>query len=199
MAFAVALSEQIAAHVLIKRRCIDPIGRGDFEIEEPEDGENIGEVARGCAPGVLPALALRVHSDLGLLVGIGLATGGAAMRGNRQAYDDVFGDRGRRKFAALRAAGISLLGVGAITWLATGAGAWSWQGSCRDAGCVNKARVFAFVMRDVSAALIASGAGMLTWSEVYRKRHIDYTRDRALSVSPTLSFRSVGLSLSGRF
>lgn len=197
--FSIALTEQIVGHVLFKRRCLDPIQRGELHIDDVEESDQFGEVARECAPGVLPALALRVHSDLGLAMTIGFVAGGAAMRANQQAYDDVFGGASRRTMMALRIAGISLLGAGAVTWLSTGAGSWGWQGSCPDARCVGRARVFGFVMRDVSAAMIASGAGMLTWAEVYRKRHNDFTRDKAISVSPSLSRTHVGFQASGRF
>ena len=194
VAFTVALTEQIIAHRLVKTRCIDPIGRGDYDT-----GEDVGEAFTGCAPGVLPAIALRVHSDLGLLATIGLATAGAMTRGNADAYADVFDPPGRRRtVAGLRIAGISLVGAGVVSWLTTGAAAWGVVGNCKDARCVNRGRLMAFITRDLSAAMVASGAGMLGFAETYRRRHDGYTRDRALSITPTLSWGGAGLSLSGR-
>ncbi len=195
VAFAVALTEQIIAHRLVKDRCIDPIGRGEFDT-----GEDIGEAVTGCAPGVLPALALRVHSDIGLLAAIGLTTAGAMTRGNRDAYDDVFAATPRRRqVAGLRIAGISLIGTGVVSWLSTGAAAWGVVGGCGTARCVNGGRLMAFITRDVSAAMVASGAGMLAFAETYRRRHDGYTRDRALSVGPTISRGQFGLRAVGRF
>ena len=195
VAFAVALTEQIIAHRLVKTRCIDPIGRGEYDTSE-----DVGEVFTGCAPGVLPAFALRVHSDIGLLVAVGLATAGGMTRGNHDAYGDVFDPPGRRReVAGLRIAGISLIGAGMVSWLTTGAASWGVVGNCGSARCVNAGRLMGFITRDVSAAMVASGAGMLGFAEAYRRRHDGYSRDRLLSIGPSLSFQGAGLRLSGRF
>lgn len=194
VSFTVALTEQIIAHRLVKTRCIDPIGRGEFDTSE-----DVGDVFTGCAPGVLPALALRVHSDIGLLAAIGLATAGGITRGNHDAYTDVFDPPGRRrKVAGLRIAGISLIGAGVVSWLTTGAAAWGIVGNCGTARCVNSGRLMAFITRDLSAGMVAAGGGMLGFAESYRRRHDGYTRDRALSIGPSLSLGGLGLSLSGR-
>ncbi len=194
VSFAVALTEQIIAHRLVKTRCIDPIGRGEFDTSE-----DVGDVFTGCAPGVLPALALRVHSDIGLLAAIGLATAGGITRGNHDAYADVFDPPGRRRtVAGLRIAGISLIGAGVVSWLTTGAAAWGIVGSCGTARCVNGGRLMAFITRDLSAGMVAAGGGMLGFAETYRRRHDGYTRDRALSIGPSLSLGGLGLSVSGR-
>ncbi len=194
-AFAVALTEQIIAHRLVKTRCIDPIGRG-----EVDTAEDVGDVFQACAPGVLPALALRVHSDIGLLAAVGLATAGGMTRANADAYGDVFDPPGRRRtVAGLRIAGISLIGAGVVSWLTTGAAAWGVVGSCDTARCVNGGRLMGFITRDVSAAMVASGAGMLGFAETYRRRHSGYTRDRALSIGPALSRNGAGVRLGGRF
>lgn len=195
VAAAVALTEQIIAHRLVKTRCIDPIGRG-----EVDTAEDIGGVFQQCAPGVLPALALRVHSDIGLLAAIGLATAGGMTRGDIEAYDDVFDPPGRRRtVAGLRIAGISLIGAGVVSWLTTGAAAWGVVGNCGTARCVNGGRLMGFITRDVSAAMVASGAGMLGFAETYRRRHDGYTRDRALSIGPTISLQGAGMRVGGRF
>lgn len=195
IAAAVALTEQVIAHRLVKTRCIDPIGRG-----EVDTAEDIGEVFQQCAPGVLPALALRVHSDLGLLAAVGLATAGGMTRGNADAYGHVFDPPGRRRtVAGLRIAGISLIGAGVVSWLTTGAAAWGVVGNCGDARCVNRGRLMGFITRDVSAAMVASGAGMLGFAETYRRRHDGYTRDRALSIGPTVSLQGAGMRVGGRF
>ncbi len=195
IAFTVALTEQIIAHRLVKTRCIDPIGRGEIDT-----ADDVGEVFQTCAPGVLPALALRVHSDIGLLAAVGLATAGGMTRGNADAYADVFDPPGRRRtVAGLRIAGISLIGAGVVSWLTTGAAAWGVVGNCGDARCVNRGRLMGFITRDVSAAMVASGAGLLGFAETYRRRHNDYTRDRALSIGPTLSLQGAGVRVGGRF
>lgn len=194
LSFAVALTEQIIAHRLVKTRCIDPIGRGEFDTSE-----DVGDVFTGCAPGVLPALALRVHSDIGLLAAIGLATAGGMTRGNHDAYADVFDPPGRRRtVAGLRIAGISLIGGGVVSWLTTGAAAWGIVGNCDTARCVNGGRLMAFITRDLSVAMVGAGGGMLGFAETYRRRHDGYTRDRALSIGPSLSLGGLGFSLSGR-
>ncbi len=195
IAAAVALTEQIIAHRLVKTRCIDPIGRG-----EVDTADDVGDVFRQCAPGVLPALALRVHSDIGLLAAVGLATAGGMTRGNADAYSDVFDPPGRRRtVAGLRIAGISLIGAGVVSWLTTGAAAWGVVGNCGTARCVNRGRLMGFITRDLSAAMVASGAGMLGFAETYRRRHDGYSRDRTLSIGPTVSLEGAGMRVGGRF
>lgn len=194
VAFTVALTEQIVAHHLVKSRCIDPIGRGEFDT-----GDDVGEAFTGCAPGVLPAMALRVHSDLSLLAAVGLVTAGGMTRANADAYADVFdAEQRRRTVAGLRIAGISLVGAGVVSWLTTGAAAWGVVGNCNTARCVNGGRLMAFITRDLSALMVASGGGMLGYAEAYRRRHDGYSRDRVLSITPQLSWGGAGLSLSGR-
>lgn len=195
VSFSIALTEQIIAHRLIKTRCIDPIARGGFD-----SGGDVGNVVQRCAPGVLPALALRVHSDLGLLTAIGLATAGGLTRANSDAYAHVFDEPARRKtVAGLRIAGVSLLGAGVVAWLSTGAASWGVVGNCKTAKCVNRGRLMGFITRDVSAGMVASGAGMLAYAEGYRRRHDGYVRDRALSVGPQLGWGQLGLRAHGRF
>lgn len=195
VAFTVALTEQIIAHRLVKTRCIDPIGRGDYDT-----GDDVGEAFTGCAPGVLPALALRVHSDIALLAAVGLATAGGMTRATHDAYADVFDAPSRRRtVAGLRIAGISLVGAGVVSWLTTGAASWGVVGNCGTARCVNGGRLMGFITRDLSAAMVASGAGMLGFAETYRRRHDGYTRDKLLSLGPQLSRNGAGLRLAGRF
>lgn len=195
--FTIALAEQIVAHVLVKRRCIDPVD--DESFEKVDDAEVLGEVVAQCIPGVIPAIVLRVHSDIGLLATIGLAAGGAILRGRRAAYDDVFADRPPRNVRRLRLAGISLIGVGVVTWFTTGAAAWGLLAGCKSGKCAARARLMAFTTRDAGAALVAAGAGMLGFAEAYRRGHGGFVRDRALSLAPTLGPRGFRLGLSGRF
>jgi hypothetical protein len=218
--FAVALTEQIVAHVLVKRRCTDPVqkqidqtaaneptdptidedGNGIPDIlEVPDEAEQAGELVIDCIPGVVPALALRVHSDLGLLATIGLAAAGGMLRARRAAYDDAFGRKPRRQFVGLRAAGISLIATGVVTWFSTGAGSWGWLASCKSGDCVTKARLMNFLSRDASALMVASGGAMLGFAEAYRRSYDRYERDRAWSVGPAVSSTHYGFSISGRF
>ena len=214
--FAIALTEQIVAHVLVRRRCIDPFA-DELAMTEDEDpvvidpmdpperidptggaGEDIGEITAKCAPGVIPALALRVHSDIGLLAMVGLASAGGSMRGRTQAWDAVFGDKPYKDSARGRIAGISLIGTGVVTWFSTGAASWGWMASCKDARCVRSARILNFTMRDASALMVASGAAMLAFSETRRRATSGFERDRALSFGMSRIPGGGLLGLSGR-
>lgn len=202
--FSLALSEQIVSHVLIKRRCIEPFAaQAGIDATTPEEAE---QEARGfehaliqCAPGVLPAVVLRVQSDLSLMATIGLATAGAVVRAQRRAYDDVFADRPATRMLGLRAAGLGLLGTGVITWLTTGALSWGLLASCRDAKCATRARLMAFTTRDAGVVLITAGAGMLTYAVAHGRAYDRVFRDRALSVGTAWVPGGAGLSLAGRF
>jgi hypothetical protein len=171
--------------------------------EMPDDTENEAEDfaqdLQRCAPGVLPAVALRIYSDVGLLATIGLASTGAVMRGRQRAYDDVFADRPVRPMLGLRIAGASLLGVGVMTWLTTGAVSWGLLASCRDAKCATRARLMAFTTRDAGAVLTASGAGMLSYAMAYRRAHDRTLRDRLFSIGTAMLPGGLGLSLRGQF
>ena len=101
--------------------------------------------------------------------------------------------------AGLRIGGISLIGAGVVSWLSTGAAAWGVVGNCGTTRCVNSGRLMGFITRDISAAMVASGAGMLGFAETYRRRHDGYTRDRILSVGPTVSLQGAGIRIGGRF
>ena len=214
--FAVALSEQIVAHLLVKRRCIDPIAAdlADMEDEppiviDPENpppvidptggsGDEFGDIVSQCAPGVIPALALRVHSDIGLLASIGMATAGGALRGRRQAWDTVFSGKPRRDNAALRGAGIGLLATGGVLWFSTGAASWGWLTSCGNAKCANRARLFNFMTRDTAALLAASGGALLAFAEVQRRATSSFERDRVLSLGVSRVDGGALLRIGGR-
>lgn len=198
--FSAALSEQIVAHVLVKRRCIDPIANPSDPVDpQQSEAENFAEVLLDCAPGVLPALALRIYSELGLFATIGMASAGATLRGRRKAYDDAFADRPAPPMLGLRIAGISLIGTGVVTWLTTGALSWGLLATCRDAKCATRARLIAFTTRDTGAVLVAAGSGMLAYTLAHRRAYDRFIRDRALSVGTALLPGGAGLSLSGRF
>jgi hypothetical protein len=198
VAFALALTEQIVAHRLVVKRCIDPLDR-QAAISDVETAEDFGHAVAECVPGVLPAIALRVHSDLALVAAIAFAAGGAVMRARRQAFDHVFAGKKRRDIPALRISGISLIATGLVTWFATGAAAWGMLGSCHSAACAKQARRVHFATRDTGVAIAAAGAGMLGFAEGYRRAHDGFTRDRALSVAPVAGFGSYGFAISGRF
>lgn len=205
ISFGASLAEQIVAHVLVKRRCIDPLGRpmepDPMSPDEVQDeAQDFGQTLLRCAPGVLPAVALRIYSDVGLLTTIGLAAGGAAMAARQRAYDDVFADRAAPPMLGLRIAGASLVGVGVITWLTTGAVSWGLLASCRDAACASRARLMAFTTRDAGAVLTAAGAGMLSYTLAHRRAYDRTLRERLLSVGTTfVPGGGAGLSVSGRF
>lgn len=202
--FSAALTEQIIAHVLVKRQCIDPFAKADNvdpadEMPDETRARNYSDALIECAPGVLPAVALRVHSDIGLLATIGLASAGAALRGQRAAYDDVFANRGPNAMLGLRAAGAGLVGAGVVTWFTTGAISWGLLAKCRSARCATRARLMSFTTRDTGAVLIAAGAGMLAYTISHRRGYDRILRERAMSVGLSWLPSGGGLSLRGRF
>jgi hypothetical protein len=186
--------------VLVKRRCIDPVAEQSM-MEDPveEEVEQIGEAIVSCVPGVLPAIALRVHSDLALVSAISMAAAGAVLRGQRDAFDHVYASKRRNDIAKLRWAGVGLILGGVVTYLVTAPTAWGVLAKCDTAKCASRMRIMAFATRDVSAVLIAGGAGMLGYAEGYRRAHEKFGREKALSFSPSFGRGFAGLSLSGRF
>lgn len=199
ISFSTALAEQIVAHIMIKRRCIEPFAN-DVAADDPdEEAENFRDALVGCAPGLLPAVALRVHSDIGLLAMIGLASTGAALRAQRDAYDEVFADRPPRALLGLRAGGASLVGFGVVTWLTTGAVSWGLLARCRTARCATRARLVGFTTRDTGAVMIAAGSGMLAYAISHRRGYDRYFRERAMSLGATFLPNGGALTLRGRF
>lgn len=201
-AFAVALAQQIAGHIIVKRRCIEPVAEQSAmtdPFDSDTDAEEIGNAIIECVPGVLPIVALRVNSDLALLAAVGMATAGAVLRGERQAYDDAFASRMSKRIPALRGAGIGLVAGGALTWLTLGPASWGVLAKCDNAKCASRARAMAFISRDVGVALAAAGAGMLAFSESYRRRHEAFSRERALLWAPVVGRGFAGISLMQRF
>jgi len=212
--FAVALAEQIVAHVLVKRQCIDPIAANAMmetdpvvidpnDPPDPEDlpgnpTDELGEIVTQCAPGVVPALALRVHSDLGLLAMIGMSAAGGALRARRRAWDGVFEGTPHADFVGLRAAGIGLLAGGVITWFSTSAASWAWLTSCETGRCATRARLMNFTTRDASALMVAAGAGMLAFSETHRRASTQFERDRIFSLGVARLPGGLMLGLHGR-
>jgi hypothetical protein len=197
--FAVALSEQIAGHILVKRRCIDPVARESMMVDDTQAAEELGDAVVRCLPGVVPAVALRINSDLALLATIGMVTAGAMLRAERKAYDDAFADRRQKNIAALRGAGIGLIAGGVITWFTLGPTAWALLSKCGTAKCATHARAMAFSTRDVGAVLAAAGAGMLGFAESYRRHHERFARERAIMFAPTFGRGMAGLGVTGRF
>jgi len=198
----IAIAEQVVSHVIVKRRCIEPVAEQaamDDPFDDETDVEDLGNAILSCLPGVLPVVALRVNSDLALVAMIGMATAGAVLRGERDAYDDAFASRRSTKIPRLRGAGIGLVAVGALTWLTLGPASWGVLAKCDDARCAGGARVMGFASRSIGASFVAAGAAMLGYSESYRRRHEGFSRERALLWSPVMGRQMVGASLQGRF
>jgi hypothetical protein len=170
-------------------------------MEDPidEEAEQIGNAIIKCGPGALPAIALRVHSDLALIAAIGMAAGGAALRAQRNSYDHVFSAKKRKDIGKLRWAGVGLVIGGAVTYLVTGPTSWGVMSKCATGDCVARMRIMGFVTRDISAVMIASGAGMLAYAESYRINHEKFGREKALAFAPSFGRGFAGFSLSGRF
>lgn len=202
VSFGFALAEQIVAHVIVKRRCIEPVAEQAAmtdPFDSDTDAEEVGNAVITCVPGVLPVVALRVNSDIALLAMIGMATAGAIYRAERVAYDDAFASRKQARISRLRGAGIGLVAVGALTWLTMSPAAWGVLAKCDDAKCASRARVMGFLTRDAGAVLVASGAAMLGFSETYRRKHEHFSRERALLWAPTFGRGLVGISVQQRF
>jgi hypothetical protein len=197
--FSVALAEQIAGHVLVKRRCIDPVAKNSMMVDTPEGAEAFGDAIVRCLPGVVPAIALRVNSDLLLFGTIGMLAAGAMLRAQRKAYDDAFAQKRQRNIKALRGAGIGLVAGGVITWLTLGPTSWGLLSKCGTAKCATRARAMSFTTRDIGALLAASGAAMLGFAEAYRRRHDEYSRERAIMFAPQFGRGMAGLGMTGRF
>jgi hypothetical protein len=200
VAFGVAIAEQVVGQVLVQRQCIDPIVE-QSEMEDPidEEAEQIGNAIIKCGPGALPAIALRVHSDLALIAAIGMAAGGAALRAQRNSYDHVFSSKKRKDIGKLRWAGVGLVIGGVVTYLVTGPTSWAVMSKCSTGDCVARMRIMGWVTRDVSTVMIAGGAGMLAYAESYRINHEKFTREKALSFAPSFGRGFAGFSMSGRF
>lgn len=200
--FAVALTEQIVSHAIVKRRCIEPVAE-QAEMTDPfdddTDAEEIGNAILQCVPGVLPVVALRVNSDLALVAMIGMATAGAILRAERAAYDDAFAGRINRRIPKLRGAGVGLIALGAVTWLTLGPASWGVLAKCDDAKCAGGARVMGFTSRTIGAAIVAAGAGMLGFAEGYRRKHEHFSRERALLWAPSFGRGMVGVTVQQRF
>ncbi len=200
--FLVALTEQIAAHLIVKKRCIEPVA-AQAKMTDPfdsqTDAEQLGNAVLACAPGILPVVALRVNSDLALAATIGLATAGAVLRGERDAYDDAFASRKRAKISALRGAGIGLLAGGAVVWITLSPASWGVLAKCTTARCAAAARAMSFSTRDVGAVLVAAGVAMVGYAEGYRRHHERFTRERAMLWAPMIGRGFAGVSLSSRF
>jgi hypothetical protein len=197
--FSVALAEQIAGHVVVKRRCIDPVAKNSMMVETPEGAEAFGDAIVRCLPGVVPAIALRVNSDLLLLGTIGMLAAGAMLRGQQRAYDDAFAQKRQRNIKVLRGAGIGMIAGGVITWLTMGPTAWGLLSRCGTAKCATSARAMSFITRDIGALLAASGAAMLGYATAYRRKHDEFSRERAIMFAPQIGRNMAGLGFSGRF
>jgi hypothetical protein len=198
----VALAEQIASHIIVKRRCIEPAAEQAAmtdPFDDDSDVEDVGNAILKCVPGVLPVVALRVNSDLALVAMIGMATAGAILRAERIAYDDVFAGRMSKRIPKLRGAGVGLIAVGAATWLTLGPASWGVLAKCDDAKCAGRARAMGFTTRTIGAALVAAGAAMLGFSESYRRKHEQFNRERALLWAPMFGRGLAGVSVQQRF
>jgi len=203
--YAAAIGQHVGSHVVIHRRCIGPI----------DDAGGVDEAdvstANGCYQGGVPGVALQLLGDLSLGASVALSAAGAGTRARRDAYDDRFADRPARDTLKLEIAGASLLGAGVLMFVSTTAATWGAIAGCEDGACVNRLRIVNLSLRNVSGAMSAAGAGMLTYGVLYRRRYFEYgaiyrrgpAGSAALSVVPSLTLpdegRGVNLTLAGRF
>lgn len=191
--FVIAVVEQSIAHVLVAEECIRPSDGANLETSE-----DFGNLLVECAPGLVPAAALRIHSDLNLFATVLFSGVGAGLRANRDAWDVVFGEhRIRDRNRSLLIAGGALSGIGFATWLTTSAVAWNMLGNCGDADCAIRARLLAFTTRDLSVAMMAAGVGMLSYGFVARGARRRFERERAISVEPIAGLQMLGIGVRG--
>ena len=64
-----------------------------------------------------------------------------------------------------------------------------------------RARLFGFITRDISVAMMGAGVGMFGYGVSYPRKHAEFTRDRAKSRPRrlTLAPMGAGLAVHGEF
>lgn len=195
--FVAAIGEYIAAHSLLKKRCVRPLAGADLL------GDEADQYVADCSITMLQAGALKLHGSINALASIGIAAAGASIRARYDAHHDVFESGRHKKTQPLRTAGASLLGVGLFTWLGSAVGTWAGTIACTELGCVERLRTAQNVLTLSSFALITSGTGMLTYGLLYERRYTEnatiYGHIQRMQLLPTASRNHVGVSLVGRF
>jgi hypothetical protein len=151
-----------------------------------------------CATGVIERIFL--------FGSMGMAAGGAVMRGHADAYDDTALRRDRPDTRKTLIAGAVLTGAGAVMGLVneglwwscvvTGDGPYETNGDFNGTGCNY---LTSRALLDIGTATTAAGLGLLSWSLTYSRDARAYQRARVIGLRPTLGRDRWGLGVGGRF
>jgi len=140
------------------------------------------------------AMVLRSTSALSLGAAIGLMAAGSVRLGRWHAHDDV-PDGVLRNVRPRVVAGAALVAAGAVAWVTTRVLVRTHRIGCDTQRC---AVVADMLTLDASAALAATGAGLLGHGIAYRNRHRRLTGTTA-AISPILAPGSLELAVAVRF
>lgn len=150
--------------------------------------------------------AVGVVERLFLFGSMGMAAGGAVLRGHADAYDDTALRRDRPDTRKTLIAGAVLTGAGAVMGLVneglwwgcvvTGDGPYDTTNEFNGSGCNYLA---GRALLDVGTATTAAGLGLLGWSLTYSRDAKAYERARVIGLRPTLGRDRWGLGIGGRF
>ncbi|TPV97047.1 MAG: hypothetical protein B7733_01485 [Myxococcales bacterium FL481] len=195
--FATAVGEYIAAHVLLKRQCLQALALLDPLSEET------GEEVTACSASMLQAAALKLHGSINALASVGVAAAGGSIRARHDAHRDVFESGRHHQTQNLRTAGAAMLGVGLFTWLGSAAGTWASTVACDDLDCVERLRGAQTALTLSSFALVTVGTGVLTYGLLYERRYAEnatiYGHIQRLQLLTTARRGQVGVHLVGQF
>jgi hypothetical protein len=167
---------------------------------DPGD-ETAGERFNDCVAAAPYIAILRVASDIGLATTMGLAAGGGAVRGRRDAYLHVV--RGvspalRRRAIALTATGGVLVAAGAVLYATTRLWVFTRYLLCPTEECVQDTMAMNLGIREATFLFGAVGGGLAGWGIaelVHEKRY----RGHEIALRPLATPTLAGLSIGGRF
>jgi hypothetical protein len=183
---ASALLQQIGVYVAVEDDC-----SGSIE-DTQVTGTQVAFV--DCMMGSGGGMVLRSTSALSLGAAIGLIAAGSVRRGWWHAHDDV--PQGVHRNVRPRvAAGAALIAVGVAAWVTTRVLVRTHRIGCDTQRC---AVVADMLTLDGSAALAATGAGLLGDGVAYRNRHRRLS-GTTVGISPSLAPGRVELGVTARF
>jgi hypothetical protein len=139
-------------------------------------------------------MVLRSTSAVSLGAAIGLIAAGSVRRGRWHAHDDV-PNGVHRNVRPRVAAGAALLAAGTISWITTRVLVRTHRIGCNTQHCALVADVLTL---DASAALVATGAGLLGHGVAYRNRHRRLS-GTPVAISPVLTPHTLEIAVATRF